>query len=102
MISFIILGILAVKLYFNDTSLSSQQNSIFILSILMILIPATFFLTQADIKRDIIMGDSGTIMLAFCIATLAIIAGGKIATALSVLGIYVIDAIYVIMMRIKR
>ena len=41
-------------------------------------------------------------MLAFCIATLAIIAGGKIATTISVLGMYVIDLIFVVMMRIKR
>jgi UDP-N-acetylmuramyl pentapeptide phosphotransferase/UDP-N-acetylglucosamine-1-phosphate transferase len=46
------------------------------------------------------MGDSGTIMLAFLIATLAIIAGGKIATAMSVLGIYLIDFVYVITARI--
>ena len=46
------------------------------------------------------MGDSGTIMLAFLLATLAIIGGGKIATALSVLGIYVIDFVYVVTTRI--
>lgn len=39
-------------------------------------------------------------MLAFLIATLAIIGGGKIATALSVLGIYVIDFAYVITSRL--
>jgi UDP-N-acetylmuramyl pentapeptide phosphotransferase/UDP-N-acetylglucosamine-1-phosphate transferase len=48
------------------------------------------------------MGDSGTIMLAFLIATLAIIAGWKIATAISVLGIYLIDFVYVITARILK
>jgi UDP-GlcNAc:undecaprenyl-phosphate/decaprenyl-phosphate GlcNAc-1-phosphate transferase len=65
-----------------------------------VIIPITYFLTRADISRRVIMGDSGTIMLAFLLATLAIVGGGKIATALSVLGIYVIDFVYVITSRI--
>lgn len=102
LISFIILGILAVKLFAIDTTLASKENSRFLLTILMVLIPTTFFLTKFDISRKVIMGDTGTLTLAFFIATLAIIAGGKIATTLSVLGVYIIDAIYVVMLRIKR
>lgn len=102
LISFIILGILAIKLYTMDATLASKQNSIFLLTILAIIIPVTFFLTRADIRRDVIMGDTGTLTIAFLIATLAIIAGGKIATTMSVLGVYIIDAIFVILMRIKR
>ena len=100
LITFIILAGLAVKLYLTDTTLASQENSRFLLAILAIIIPITYALTRADISRRIIMGDSGTIMLAFLIATLAIIAGGKIATAMSVLGIYLIDLVYVITARI--
>ncbi len=100
LISFIILAWLAIKLYVIDATQASEENSRFLLTILAILIPATFFLTRADIKRKVIMGDSGTIMLAFLIATLAIIWGGKIATAMSVLGIYLIDFVYVIASRI--
>lgn len=48
------------------------------------------------------MGDSGTIMLAFFLATFAIVAGGKIATAVSVLGVYLIDLVYVVTSRIMR
>lgn len=70
--------------------------------ILAIVIPATYLLTKADIARRLIMGDSGTIMLAFLIATFSIIAGGKIATAASVLGIYLIDFIHVITTRILK
>jgi UDP-N-acetylmuramyl pentapeptide phosphotransferase/UDP-N-acetylglucosamine-1-phosphate transferase len=102
LITFIILAGLALKLYLTDDTLASQENSRFLLTLLAILIPATFFLTRADIKRTVIMGDSGTIMLAFLIATLAIIAGGKIATAVSVLGIYVIDLIYVVTIRLLQ
>lgn len=99
LISFVILGILAIKLILTDETLASQENSRFLLTILAIIIPITFFLTRADISRQVIMGDSGTIMLAFLIATLAIIWGGKIATALAVLGIYVIDFVYVVTKR---
>lgn len=102
LISFIILAALAFKLYITDTSINSQEDSRFLLSILAIIIPITFFLTRADISRKLIMGDSGTIMLAFLIATLAIIAGGKIATAMSVLGLYLIDFVYVITARILK
>lgn len=102
LISFITLGFLAIKLFSNDISSANLENSRFILTLLMVLIPATFFLTRADISRKVIMGDTGTLTLAFFIATLAIIAGGKIATTVSVLGVYIIDAIYVIMVRLGR
>ncbi len=102
LISFIIIACLALKLYLTDTSLASQENSRFLLAILAIIIPVTFFLTRGDISRKLIMGDSGTIMLAFIIATLAIIAWGKIATAISVLGLYLIDFVYVITARILK
>ncbi len=102
LISFIILASLAIKLYLTDTSEASQENSQFILIILSILIPVTFLVTRLDIRRLGIMGDSGTIILAFFIATLAIIAWGKIATAMSVIGIYLIDFVYVISLRIYK
>ena len=102
LITFLILGCLALKLYMTDTTEASQENSQFILILLAILIPITFLVTRLDIRRLGIMGDSGTIILAFFIATLAIIAGGKIATAMSVLGIYLIDFVYVITLRIMK
>lgn len=91
-----------MKLFLTDTTIASQENSEFIMILLSILIPITFLVTRADITRRGIMGDSGTITLAFFIATLSIIAGGKIATAMSVLGIYLIDFIYVITLRIMK
>ncbi len=102
LITFVILAGLAVKLYITDTTTPSQENSRFLLAIIAIIIPITYVLTRADISRRVIMGDSGTIMLAFLIATLAIIAGGKIATAMSVLGIYLIDLVYVVTARILQ
>ncbi len=102
LISFIILGGLALKLLFIDTSLAAEENSKFLLVILAIIIPVTFFVTRLDISRRWLMGDSGTIMLGFLIATLAIIAWGKIATAMAVIGIYLIDLVYVITSRILK
>lgn len=75
LISFFILAFLAVKLFYIDTTLPAQENSRFLLTILAVLIPVTFFLTRFDISRKVIMGDTGTLTLAFFIATLAIIAG---------------------------
>lgn len=74
MISFIILGFLALKLYLTDTTEAAVENSQFILMFVMILIPITALVTYRDIERTGIMGDSGTIILAFFIATLAIVA----------------------------
>lgn len=86
----------------TDVTEAAQENSQFILILIMILIPVTALVTYHDIHRSGIMGDSGTIILAFFIATLAIVAGGKIATAMSVIGIYLIDFIYVIGIRIMQ
>lgn len=48
----------------------------------------------------IFMGDSGSYFLGFMIAVLAIISGGKVATALLVLGFPILDAFWVIFRRI--
>jgi UDP-GlcNAc:undecaprenyl-phosphate/decaprenyl-phosphate GlcNAc-1-phosphate transferase len=102
LITFVTLAGLALKLYLTDTTIPAQENSRFLLTILVVIIPITYALTKGDISRRVIMGDSGTIMLGFLIATLAIIGGGKIATAISVLGLYLIDFIYVITARLLK
>lgn len=48
----------------------------------------------------IFLGDSGSMFLGFMIAVAAIISGGKVATALLVLGIPILDALWVIARRI--
>ncbi len=50
----------------------------------------------------IFLGTVGSTFIGFMIATLAIISGGKIATALLVLGVPVLDAIIVIFRRFRR
>jgi UDP-GlcNAc:undecaprenyl-phosphate GlcNAc-1-phosphate transferase len=48
----------------------------------------------------IFMGDSGSMFLGYLLAVLAIISGGKVATAFLVLGLPVLDVIWVAMRRI--
>ncbi|MBD3328182.1 hypothetical protein GF340_02640 [Candidatus Peregrinibacteria bacterium] len=50
----------------------------------------------------ILMGDTGSTFLGFTIAVLAIFSGGKVATALLVLGFPILDTIWVILRRIVQ
>lgn len=102
LICFFVIFLLWTKLYFTDTYEGGIENAQFIMymsSILVwILIPFFYF----DYKEKILMGDSGTMFLAFMLATLAIISWGKIATVLAVFWIYAVDAVYVILRRLSR
>ncbi|HBA45134.1 TPA: hypothetical protein DCZ31_04145 [Patescibacteria group bacterium] len=71
----IIMAILTVKLYITDTSFLSKENSEFVLLNLAIFLPSVFLFWIFDLKRMFLIGDSGTMFLAFIIATLAIISG---------------------------
>lgn len=46
------------------------------------------------------MGDTGSMFLGFLLATLAIVAGGKLATALLVLGLPIFDGVWVVAARL--
>ena len=91
---------LSIKLLLTDTNISAQDNSLFVIKMLTILIPSIVIYWYFDVKKHYITGDAGTMFLGFIIASLAIIAGGKIATVAICLGVYLIDAFYVIMRRI--
>lgn len=51
-------------------------------------------------RPKILMGDTGSTFLGFIIATLAIFSGGKVATAFLVLGIPILDMVWVVSRRI--
>lgn len=51
-------------------------------------------------KPKLLMGDTGSTFLGFVLATLAIFSGGKVATAFLVLGIPILDVIWVVLRRI--
>ncbi len=102
LICFLVIFLLGLKLYLTDDQSALKNNAEFIMQISLILagilIPFFFF----DYKEKILMWDSGTMFLAFMLASLAIISWGKIATVLAVFGIYAVDAVYVIVRRIIR
>lgn len=50
----------------------------------------------------ILLGDTGSMFFGFVLAALAIFSGGKIATAALVLGVPLIDAVWVIFRRLKQ
>lgn len=99
-ISFFIIFLLWLILFYRDNYEWWVDNAIFIMtmaiSIVWILIPFWFY----DVKEKILMWDSGTMFLGFMLATLAIISGWKIATVLVVFWIYSVDAIYVLVRRV--
>jgi len=101
-ISFLILFFLWLKLYFQDNYIWWIENAKFIMKISIILVWILIPFFWFDIKNKILMWDSWTMFLAFMLASLAIVAGWKIATVLVVFWIYSVDAIYVIFNRLKN
>lgn len=51
-------------------------------------------------KPKILMGDAGSMFLGFMLGTLSILSGGKLATALLIMGFPVLDAFWVILRRL--
>ena len=99
-ISFFILFLLGLLLFFRDNYSWWIENAKFIMSISLILVGILIPFWYFDIKEKLLMWDSWTMFLWFMLATLAIIAGWKIATVLVVFWIYSVDAVYVILRRI--
>ncbi len=77
----------------------SSQVGVATISLIMAMVSLAFFVFDFP-KPKILMGDSGSTFLGFMIATLAIFSGGKVATAFLVLGIPILDMIWVVLRRI--
>lgn len=101
-ISFIIIFLLWVKLYFTDEYIWWIENAKFIMTLSIILVWIILPFWVFNVREKFLMWDSGTMFLGFMLATLAIISGWKIATVLVVFWIYSVDAVYVIINRIKN
>jgi UDP-GlcNAc:undecaprenyl-phosphate GlcNAc-1-phosphate transferase len=99
-ISFFILFLLWVILFYRDDYEWWIDNAVFIMKTCLILVWILIPFWWLDLHEKILMGDSGTMFLWFMLATLAIIAWGKIATVLVVFWIYSVDAVYVIARRL--
>jgi UDP-GlcNAc:undecaprenyl-phosphate/decaprenyl-phosphate GlcNAc-1-phosphate transferase len=69
----------------------------------LILAAAIFgFLRYNFHPAQIFMGDSGSMFLGFALAVISIIGGAKVATALLVMGVPILDVAYVILFRVLR
>lgn len=99
-ISFFILFLLGLLLYFKDDYSWWVENAVFIMKICIILLGILIPFWYFDVKEKVLMWDTWTMFLWFMLATLAIISWGKIATVLVVFWIYSVDAVYVIIKRL--
>ena len=78
-----------------------NQNNFAILCMIFTVIAAAFLIFDFHPPK-ILMGDSGSTLLGFILASLSIFSGAKIATAFLVFGIPIFDAFFVILRRIKN
>jgi len=99
-VTFLIIFFLWLKLYLTDNYEGGIKNAEFVMQMALILLGSLAIFWFFDVKQKILLGDSGTMFLGFMMATLAIVAGWKIATVVVVFGIYLIDAFYVILRRL--
>lgn len=92
-------SIAAIVLFILSTRATINQPATALIS-LIVAAAALGFLPFNFNPAKIFLGDSGAMFLGYMIAIFAIISGGKVATALLVLGIPIFDAIWVILRRI--
>lgn len=84
-------------------SLASEVNQPATALLAAIMIGAVLgFLPFNFYPAKIFLGDSGSMFLGFMLAIISIISGGKVATAALVLGVPILDAIFVILRRLIK
>ncbi|MEK7127006.1 MAG: MraY family glycosyltransferase [Patescibacteria group bacterium] len=76
----------------------SSQIPVAILSLIIAMVALGFLIFDFP-KAKILMGDTGSTFLGFVLASLAIFSGGKVATAFLVLGIPILDMLWVVVRR---
>lgn len=78
----------------------NPQSQLVVASIALILAMVSLAFLLFDFPRaKILMGDTGSTFFGFMIAALAIFSGGKVATAFLVLGIPILDMLWVVLRR---
>ncbi len=92
LIATIILYILAIKPEVNQLSMSVL--AIALAGSLVGFLPFNFY------PAKLFLGDSGSQVLGFLLAVFAIISGGKLATAFLVLGVPILDVVWVVLRRL--
>jgi UDP-GlcNAc:undecaprenyl-phosphate/decaprenyl-phosphate GlcNAc-1-phosphate transferase len=76
----------------------SSQAGVASIALILAMVALAFLIFDFP-KPKILMGDSGSTFLGFVLATLAIFSGGKVATAFLVLGIPLMDMVWVVLRR---
>ncbi len=92
-------GIAALILFFLSTAIFVNQPATALLAIILFG-GCLGFLGYNFNPAKIFLGDSGSMFLGFLLAIIAVISGGKLATAGLVLGIPILDALWVVCRRI--
>ena len=77
----------------------SSQVSLATIALIVACVSLAFLIFDFP-KPRMLMGDTGSTFLGFVIAVLAIFSGGKVATAFLVLGIPILDMVWVVVRRI--
>jgi UDP-GlcNAc:undecaprenyl-phosphate/decaprenyl-phosphate GlcNAc-1-phosphate transferase len=95
-----IAGMTIFFLSINPTLHENPETQIGVATIALILAMVSLAFLLFDFPHpQILMGDSGSTFLGFMIAVLAIFSGGKVATAFLVLGIPILDMVWVVLRR---
>lgn len=76
-----------------------DQTAVAVMALILGMVTLAFWLYDFY-PAKILMGDTGSMFIGFMLAGLAIYSGGKLATAILVLGFPIVDAIWVILRRI--
>ncbi len=72
-IALLVIAISTVKFYFADSTPELRENSVFVLSILAVVLPTAAFAWYYNLTPKILMGETGTMFASFLIASLAIL-----------------------------
>jgi UDP-GlcNAc:undecaprenyl-phosphate/decaprenyl-phosphate GlcNAc-1-phosphate transferase len=85
----------------NPVLHENPQSQVAVATLAIILAAIALAFNLFDFPRaKILMGDSGSTLFGFLVAVLAIFSGGKVATAFLVLGIPILDMIWVVLRRV--
>jgi UDP-GlcNAc:undecaprenyl-phosphate GlcNAc-1-phosphate transferase len=76
-----------------------DQTAVLVMALSLFVVLAVFWRYEFP-PAKILMGDTGTMFVGFLLAGLAIYAGGKLATAVLVLGFPLLDAVWVVARRL--
>lgn len=98
------IGLVACTVLFLHTYFRPAGDPQFTISLLAIALAGAIvgFLPFNWHPASIIMGDTGAMFLGFALATISIIGGAKIATALLALGVPILDMAWVIFFRVAH